>query len=106
MENGAPIAIFIMPPFTIDRQKFKTSEHWIQFQKALLFNDSRTTNLILQPESPFKAKKLGYQINCFNMNRWKGKGYNLCFDGIKERFTQNPALGNRNPIKRFRCIKP
>ena len=38
----------------------------------------------MPPDNPYKAKRLGYQINGFDMSRWKSKGYSLCLDGIKQ----------------------
>ena len=79
-------------PFTVNGQKYNTSEHWIQFQQALLFGDSLMANLILQSDNSYKPKRLGYQISRFDVSRWKSEGYSLCFDGIREKFVQNPVL--------------
>ena len=38
----SPWSNFHHAPFIINNQRFMTSEHWIQFQKALLFGDSAT----------------------------------------------------------------
>ena len=43
----SPWSNFHKVPFVINGQKFLTSEHWIHFQKALLFNDSATADRIL-----------------------------------------------------------
>ena len=52
----SPWSNFHYAPFTINNQRFMTSEHWIQFQKALLFGDSATADKILQCDSPYEAK--------------------------------------------------
>ena len=52
----SPWSNFHHAPFTINNQRFTTSEHWIQFQKALLFGDSITANKILQCDTPYEAK--------------------------------------------------
>ena len=88
----SPYSNFHNAPFTVNGQKYNTSKHCIKFQKALLFGDSHTANLILQTDSPYKVKKLGYQISGFDMARWKNERYSLCFNGIKEKFVQNPIL--------------
>ena len=51
-----------------------------------------TANQILSCSTPFEAKCLGYQINGFDVHRWKQDGYDLCLDSIKEKFLQNPPL--------------
>ena len=35
---------------------------------------------------------MGYQINGFDMTRWKSEGYGLCYDEIREKFVQNPTF--------------
>ena len=43
----SPWSNFHNTPFTINNQRFETSEHWIQFQKVLLFGDVATADTIL-----------------------------------------------------------
>ena len=52
----SPWSNFHHAPFTINNQRFMTSEHWIQFQKALLFGDSVMANKILQCDTLYEAK--------------------------------------------------
>lgn len=68
-----------------------TSEHWIQFQKALLFGDASTADKILQCDSPYEAKKLGYIIQGLD-RKWQDEVYELCLEGIRAKFQQNPSL--------------
>ena len=56
----------------------------------MMFGGKFTANQILSTSTPFEAKKLGYQINGFNPQRWKSDGYEPCLEGIKEKFLQNP----------------
>ena len=58
----------------------------------MLFGDTFTANQILTTSTPLKAKRLGYQINGFDPQRWKSGGYKPCLEGIKEKFLQNPPL--------------
>ena len=62
--------------------------------KALMFNDSDTADKILNCTSPYKAKKLGYQVQGMDIVKWKEKGYHLCLEGVKAKFQQNPDLLN------------
>ena len=64
----------------------------MQYQKALTFSDSFTANQILQFETPLECKKLSYNINGVDREKWMSVGYDLCFDGIREKFLQNPPL--------------
>ena len=88
----SPWSNFHHAPFTINNQRFTTSEHWIQFQKALLFGDSVTANKILQCDSPYEAKKLGYGVQGLRIRKWHDEGYELCLEGVRAKFHQNPSL--------------
>ena len=79
-------------PFTINGQEFHSSEQWIQYQKALAFGDSYTANVILQTESALDCKRLSYKIKGVDIEKWRNEGYDLCFDGVREKFVQNPPL--------------
>ena len=73
-------------------QKYHLSKQWIQSQEVLYFGDSYTVNLILKVDTPYQYKRLGYQINGYDHTHWRNEGYELIQDGIREKFTQNPAL--------------
>ena len=88
----SPYSNFHHSPFTINGQQFHSSEQWVQYQKALTFGDSFTANQILQCETPLECKKLGYNINGVDKEKWSNIGYEICFNGIREKFLQNPPL--------------
>ena len=88
----SPWLNFHHAPFTINNQRFVTSEHWIQFQKALLFGDSVMANKILQCDTPYEAKKLGYGVQGLDIRKWHDEGYELCLEGVRAKFHQNPSL--------------
>ena len=88
----SPWSNFHFAPFTINNQQFKTSEHWIQFQKALLFGDATTADKILECDSPYEAKKLGYNVQGVDNKKWLEEGYDICLEGVKAKFQQNPNL--------------
>ena len=88
----SPYSNFHRSPFTLNNHQFHSAEQWIQYQKAMLFGDSFTAYQILASSTPFKAKQLGYQVSGFDTRRWKDEGYELCKDGINEKFQQNLSL--------------
>ena len=90
----SPYSDFHSVPFVIDNQKYPTSEHYIQYSKAMLFGDSITANAILKADTPYEVKRLSYQINGVNREEWKERGYEICLRGISEKFKQNPQLMN------------
>ena len=83
---------FHSAPFIVDGQKFPTSEHYIQYNKAMMFGDTYTANAILKTDTPYEVKKLSYQINGINKEEWHERGYDICLKGILEKFNQNPNL--------------
>ena len=90
----SPFSNFHKAPFVYDNQHFATSEHFIQYQKAMYFVDSYTANALLSSSSPYEAKRLSYQINGMNQIEWKQRAYDICFHGVCEKFQQNPDLLN------------
>ena len=68
------------------------SEHWIQFQKALLFGDTVTADRILECDSLYEAKKLGYSVQGVDNKKWLEEGYDLCLEGVKAKFHENQNL--------------
>ena len=83
-----PWSNFHKVPFVINGQRFLTSEHWIQFQKALLFNDSVTADRILQCDTCYKAKMLEYQVQGMDNRKWLEKGYTICLEKLNSPRTQ------------------
>ena len=49
-------------------------------------------NQILQTHTALESKHLSHNINGVDNEKWKSVGYELCFDGIREKFLQNPPL--------------
>ena len=74
----SPYSNFHISAFTINNQHFLSSEQLIQHQKALMFRDSFIANKILQTETPIEYKRLSYQINCVDREKWQNDGYEVC----------------------------
>ena len=53
----SPFSNFHHSTFQIDGIEYPTAEHYIQYQKSLLFGNSVTANKILRSTTPLKAKK-------------------------------------------------
>ena len=88
----SPYSNFHCNEFTINSQLFHSSEQFIQYQKVLMSGDSYTANKILLRDSPLEAKKLGYKINGFDINRWKNDGYSICLERIRTKFVKSHNL--------------
>ena len=94
-EGLSPYSNFHPCNFVIDDQTYHSSEQYIQYQKALTFGDSYVINKILKTDTAMECKRLSYQINGVNAEHLRNKGYNICYEGIKQKFLQNEVLLTR-----------
>ena len=88
----SPYSNFHPCSFVIDGQSYHSSEQYIQYQKALAFGDSYVANKILNTDTAIECKRLSYQINGVDTECWKNEGYDICYEGIKQKFLQNDVL--------------
>ena len=58
-------------------------------------------NKILQCDSPYEAKKLGYDVQGLDIRKWHYEGYELCLEGVRAKFHQNLSL-----MQMLRTTKP
>ena len=96
----SPYSNFHPGKFTLEDLVFSKAEHYIQYQKALYFGDSVTANSILKSATALDVKRLSYKIENFNKQQWVRDGYEICEQGIREKFEQNELL--RNMLKTTR----
>ena len=80
-------------PFIIDGITYKTAEHWMMAQKALLFGDNNMSEKIITVNSPAEAKKLGREVSDFDENLWNKHRYEIVQYGNIYKFNQNKELG-------------
>ncbi|HLP20060.1 MAG TPA: NADAR family protein [Chitinophagales bacterium] len=81
-------------PFYVDGKLYRTSEHWMMAQKALLFNDKATFDEILVAEKPAVAKELGRRVMGFDEIVWNEKRFEIVKTGNVHKFNQNPAFAD------------
>ena len=79
-------------PFVVDNIIYKTSEHWMMAQKALLFADAYTFERIITSKSPGEAKELGRQVKDFNPLIWEEKRFDIVLKGNLHKFGQHENL--------------
>ena len=88
----SPYSNFHPSSFTIDGKTYHSSEQYIQYQKALTFGDSCMANKILNVETTIECRRLSYQINGMEADHWCNDGYDICYEGVKQKFLQNDNL--------------
>ena len=89
-----PLSNFHPAPFTHEGINFHSSEQWIQYQKAKLFNDDHTAQKILECDTALKCQHLSREIANFDHSTWRDRARIICEPGIQQKFTQNPMLMN------------
>ena len=80
--------------FLFDGVKYKTAEHWMMAQKALLFNEKHSFDKIVKSHTPKEAKALGRKVKNFGPDVWNDHKYQIVVAGNLHKFTQNTELFN------------
>jgi len=80
-------------PFTINGLTYRTTEHWMMAQKALLFNNREIYRKIVNCENPGEAKELGRQVIGFDENIWRENRFDIDRLGNIHKFNQNREMG-------------
>jgi ribA/ribD-fused uncharacterized protein len=80
-------------PFELNGIEYKTSEHWMMSQKALLFDNKEIHEQIVNSASPGEAKELGRKVVGFDETVWKENRIEIVRLGNIHKFNQNKELG-------------
>lgn len=83
-----------MADFEIEGVNYPTSEHWMMAEKARLFNDEKSLQLIMNSRTPKEAKDLGRAVKNFEQSLWEKKRYSIVVRGNLYKFSQNTSLKN------------
>jgi ribA/ribD-fused uncharacterized protein len=79
-------------PFVVDGLSFATSEHYMMWRKAILFDDLAVAGQILTTSHPQQAKALGRQIAGFEQQTWDDQRYGVVVAGSVAKFGQHADL--------------
>lgn len=80
--------------FEVNGIIYKTAEHWMMANKALLFKDDENYNLIIQSQTAAEAKKLGRRVKNFDVQVWQSNASRIVIDGNFHKFSQHNDLKN------------
>lgn len=64
-------------------------------QKALVFNDIETADLILKAQTPREQKELGRSVKNYDDKVWSKVRYGVVLTGNMAKFLQNPDLADK-----------
>jgi ribA/ribD-fused uncharacterized protein len=78
--------------FIVEDILYKTAEHYMMAQKALLFKDSTSYQKIIASNTAAEAKNIGREVENFDEILWDSKKYELVKKGNFHKFSQNKDL--------------
>ncbi|MFK7810277.1 MAG: NADAR family protein [Saprospiraceae bacterium] len=91
--NQSCLSQWFDSPFEYEGNVYRTAEHWMMAEKARLFKDAESEQLILKSTSPKEAKALGRQVKNFDNNAWLAERVRIVTEGNALKFTQNKDMG-------------
>ena len=95
-KNGITASCFSQwygAPFVVDGRRYATAEHFMMAEKAALFGDESTRELVLQAPNPGAAKALGRQVRGFDEAIWLEHRFAIVTRASEAKFAQNADLG-------------
>ena len=78
--------------FNSEGQQFHSSEQYIQWKKAIFFGDTIAQERLLNSEDALECKNIARDIRDYNKTNWNNAAEEQCFEGIRQKFLQNPCL--------------
>jgi ribA/ribD-fused uncharacterized protein len=78
--------------FSVSGVSYPTAEHYMMAEKARIFGDQETRELILVATDPGAAKKLGRTVRDCRYSAWEGERMAVAINGNLAKFSQNPHL--------------
>ncbi len=78
--------------FTIDGTTYSSAEQYMMAEKARVFDDADTWQLILASEDPREIKALGRLVKNFDEDKWSQVAPDIVVKGNLHKFVQNPEL--------------
>jgi len=88
----SPFSQHYITDFTINDIRYNSTEQYMMQQKALLFKDYQTANLIMQSKCPKEQKRLGRTVYGFIQSVWDEHSYSIVHEGNYNKFNQNNSI--------------
>ena len=85
----SPLSNFHPAKFSISGSEYNCCEQYIQSQKALVFGDQGTADLIMNATTASQQKSLSYKIANFSRTVWEESAVKIVSTGVKAKFEQN-----------------
>lgn len=79
-------------PFKENGITYKTAEHFMMYEKAMLFGDSSAAERVLVAFSAGEAKAIGREVVGFNQSAWESQRFKIVVSANVAKFGSNPEL--------------
>lgn len=83
---------FWLPKHQAVGVKFWTVEHFMMYEKAILFGDTKIAADIAKAYHPQQAKLLGRKIKNFNEEKWRAFRESVVINGLYAKMQANPNI--------------
>ena len=87
-----PLSNFFPALFVVDGQSYISNEQYIQAVKAKYFGDNDVYNQIMGCKTSSDCKEFSRKIKGVDYSKWETVAADICRNGIREKFIQNPIL--------------
>ena len=88
-ETKHPFSQWHKCSFEVDNVEFSSAEQYMMYNKAILFDAFEIADRILKTKNVRKQKKLGRQVENFELKKWNLNAPEIVYKGNKAKFTQN-----------------
>ena len=78
--------------FNVSGNTYKTAEHFMMYEKAMLFGDSIAAKRILVASNPGEAKAIGREVVGFEQAAWEGQRFKIVVSANVAKFGGAPEL--------------
>lgn len=78
--------------FSVNGICFSSTEQYMMYKKAVLFNDTAIAEEIMKSDDPALIKDLGRKVAGYNDSVWNGMRQVIIYKGLIEKFRQNEEL--------------
>jgi ribA/ribD-fused uncharacterized protein len=90
---GGILSNWYKSDFVVDNMTYNCVEQYMMVQKARVFNDPTSEQLIMAEKSPRAQKLLGRKVKGFDAEIWAECCLELVLPSVQAKFEQNESLG-------------
>ena len=94
-EENDFLANWFFSDFTKDGVQYSSMEQYMMHRKALTFGDREPAEKVLATHDFGEIKALGRQVKNYDNRIWNGIRQIVVYEGLLEKFRQNPDLKQR-----------